>query len=243
MNYEYFCGNNIFISMRFFPKELKAQIKVKPGGGPPHPAAAYHRFKAKAQAVKKSVVAFGGPIKPHQPNKPVGAIGAKQPKEDRRPNSMSTIERKRGVEGHGVKLPKLGIKNGNAEKLRRDSGGPVNNKPFVDHQPAGGGGGGLIGLLARKGGPIKVAYEADDGVEQAGPRRLHSPVNVNPGRNGSIELRGESEYIALGDDQEAIAGAHLDKLLQQAKNARAAPSEVSHARLAAKKLGSKASKR
>ena len=175
-----------------------------------------HRLRDKANQVnqvKKGVAAFGGPIKPHKPLKPnEGLAGKKQPREDRRPNSMSTIERKRGVEGMGLKLPKIGA----GDRRKSDHAmAPNNKKPF-----AGGGAGGMMSLLNKKGGPVKVAYEAEEGVEPA--RNLHSPVNTRNRNGGSVELRGESEYIAIGNDDEGMAGMQLDKLLHKAKNARGA---------------------
>jgi hypothetical protein len=206
--------------------------KAAYGRATPAPAAA-ERPRDKAPAPKKGG-AFGGPAKAHKPKQPPGLASNVQPKEDRRPNSMSTIERKRGVEGLGLKLPKISAqKAGEGRDRSRSDHDSGNNKPFSDK----GQGGGMMGLLAKKGGgPIKVAYEADEGNERGrgrghraendsgNGRWAHSPVrdSSGPRSGGSAELRGESEYMACGEG-EAIGGAQLDRLLQQARSARAAP--------------------
>jgi hypothetical protein len=182
-------------------------------------------------AVKKNV-AFGGPVKPHAARGPSGGgiEGTKQPKADRRPNSMSTIERKRTSAGApGLKLPKLDI---DKEKVRA-KGGAVNAKPFAPEPPkrqsaggvggrgsdvdrGGGGGGGMMGLLARKGGPITVAYDAEDDI---GGRASQSPLR-KPASLG--ELRGQSEHLEIrGEEVDVISEHQLGRLLQQARNARA----------------------
>ena len=161
-------------------------------------------------------------MKPHKPLKSEeGLAGHKQPKEDRRPNSMSTIERKgKGVEGLGLKLPKIGAqRQGGRPRVNSEAAQPVTKRPFAEERGGGGGGGGgMMALLNKKGAPVKVAYEADEGSDA---RRLHSPVMTN--RDSSLELRGESEYIAIGGDDDGIGDAQLDRLLHQAKSARAAP--------------------
>lgn len=166
----------------------------------------------------KKAVAFGGAIKPHKPKE--GLAGNKQPKDDRRPNSMSTIERKgKGVEGLGLHLPQIGVQKGDKDMRRRSQHSPVTRKPFAE-QGRREEGVGVMSLLAKKGGgPIRVAYEAEDGSEG---RSIHSPVTTK--RGASVELRGESEYMLIRGDDEHLGGAQLDRLLQQAKNARAAPS-------------------
>ena len=172
-----------------------------------------HRFRENAIIVRKSVAAFGGPVKPHKAkNAPGGLAVNKQPKEDRRPNSMSTIERKRGMEGIALKLPKLP-----SGRNRAESDISSNNKPFSD-QPAGNA---MMALLNKKGGgPIKIAYDAEDGVEVGRiARRQHSPVLTNSGG----ELQGESEYIAVKGEISDRGGDDLERLLQQAKNAKVAP--------------------
>lgn len=197
------------------------QIRTKPNGVGLAPKAADNRFKEKAKIVKKSAAAFGGPIKPHKSPKEEGLAGNIQPKGERRPNSMSTIERKgKGVEGMALKLPKIGAQKAGADGRRlSEQQQPATRKPFAEDRDNGGGG--LMGLLNKKGGgPIKVAYEADDGLE--GGRNLHSPVMTN--RGNSLELRGESEYMPISGDDDHLGGANLDRLLQQARNARVAPS-------------------
>jgi hypothetical protein len=170
-------------------------------------------------------VAFGGPVKPHAVRGAAGGGGIegnKQPKADRRPNSMSTIERKRtGAGVPGLKLPKLDV---DKEKVR-GKGGAVNAKPFAPEPPkrqsaggggGGGAGGGLMGLLSRKGGPITVAYDAEDDV---GGRASQSPMR-KPGSLG--ELRGQSEHLEIrGEEVDVISEHQLGRLLQQARNARA----------------------
>lgn len=203
--------------MRLFSKEKPAHGRV-----PAAAAGGEGRFREKAKEVKKTVAAFGGPVKPHKPIK--AAVGGnladkKQPKEDRRPSSMSTIERKRGVEGLGLKLPKIGGPQG-LDRRKSDHEALDNNKPFTQKKGDKVAQGGMMGLLNKKGGPIRVAYEENDGLDDRGRgRRIHSPVSTN-----GAELRGESEYISISGDDEAMAGAQLDMLLRQAKNARVAPS-------------------
>ena len=72
----------------------------------------------------------------------------------------------------------------------------------------------MMGLLAHKGGPITVAYEAEDDIEL--------PVRGNGVRKSMGELRGQSEHLEIrGEEVDVISENQLGRLLQQARNARA----------------------
>jgi hypothetical protein len=175
----------------------------------------------------KKNVAFGRPVKSHTPKGGNDTKqGIKQPSANRRPNSMSTIERKRDAsdDHHMDKLPNIKPVIPNGRKVPKLTN--ENNKPFAEpsegNKRGGGGGGGMMSLLNRdNGGPVRVAYDAEDGVNTRAAR-LHSPVTVSRGD----ELNGESEHLSLRpSDNDVISDNQLKRLLLQARDARAAPSE------------------
>lgn len=77
-----------------------------------------------------------------------------------------------------------------------------------------------------RGGPIVVTYEDDDdgvsGNAHTRSNRRRSPDRTVGGHSGrSIELNSESEHLPMKGNSDVIGGDQLDRLLVQARRARA----------------------
>ena len=101
-----------------------------------------------------------------------------------------------------------------------DAGGRQTKVGFANHNRGRDDGPAVSGFaklaLAAKASPVVVTYEDEPVGGLKGKRRT--------GASSSLELNGESEYLRIGRaGEDVIGGDQLDRLLVQARRARAGP--------------------
>ncbi len=174
-----------------------------------------NRGGSAASTVKKGggKVAFGRAIVPSAPSK-----------RQELASKGGGVAKVRGGESVGARGAQASRKvpplfKGSGRNVPKAGRRPMDDDDY-DVPPAGPRGGGGFQRLAQKtkvkGEPVIVSYDDEGREPPPGPR------GGSRGR-ASVELNGESEYLKIGGEEvDIISGDQLDRLLVQARGARAA---------------------